>query len=71
MQNCAMSEGDRSSSVRQERKGAMIETRTIDETAVEPCPECGWVKFNPDCPECTEVREQCLLMGTGIEGFDM
>lgn len=66
-----MSEGDKTSWLRQERMEDMIETRTIDETAVEPCPECGWVKFNPHCPECNDVREQCLLMGTGIEGIDM
>lgn len=53
------------------REKDMIETKTVAEVAVEPCPRCGWVKFNPDCPECREVREQCLLMGTGIEGFDM
>jgi hypothetical protein len=49
----------------------MIETNTAQEVAIEPCPECGWVKFNPSCPTCREIREQCLLLGTGIEGFDM
>jgi hypothetical protein len=53
------------------REMNMIETNVVTEVAAEPCPRCGWVKFNPDCPECQEVREQCLLMGTGIEGFDM
>ena len=54
-----------------ERETNMIETNAVIEVAVEPCPRCGWVKFNPDCPECREVREQCLLMGTGVEGIDM
>jgi hypothetical protein len=49
----------------------MIETNVVTEVAAEPCPRCGWFKFNPDCPECQEVREQCLLMGTGIDGIDM
>jgi hypothetical protein len=54
-----------------ERKNKMIETNVVAEVAAEPCPRCGWVDFNPKCPECQEIREQCLLMGTGIEGFDM
>lgn len=66
-----MREGDKLELVSQERNAAVTETKTAVETTVEPCRECGWIRFNPDCPECTEVREQCLLLGTGIEGFDM
>jgi len=49
----------------------MTEAKTTQEVAVEPCPRCGWVKFNPQCPLCREVQEECLLLGTGIEGFDL
>jgi hypothetical protein len=35
---------------------------------VEPCPACGSVEFNPRCPRCAEVREQCLLLGFTFEG---
>jgi hypothetical protein len=50
---------------------AMTEAHITQEVVVEPCPRCGWVKFNPQCPKCREVQEECLLLGTGIEGFDM
>ncbi len=49
----------------------MNETQTITEAMIGLCPRCGWMKFNPDCPDCQEMREQRPLMGTGIEGFDM
>ncbi len=32
--------------------------------AVQPCPICGSVTFNPLCAECVEVKEQSLLFGT-------
>lgn len=35
---------------------------------VEPCSACGSVEFNPRCPRCAEVREQCLLLGVTFEG---
>jgi hypothetical protein len=48
----------------------MTDTKTAREVAVEPCAKCGWVKFNPDCSECKEIQEQCMLLGAGMEGFD-
>ncbi|MGA2631426.1 MAG: hypothetical protein ABSG54_14600 [Terriglobia bacterium] len=53
------------------RKTPMIETPDVQEAVVAPCVKCGWIKFNPDCPECREIQEQCLLLGAGIEGFDL
>ena len=44
----------------------MIRTPVIQEAVVAPCVKCGWIKFNPDCPECQEVQEQCWLMGVEI-----
>lgn len=54
-----------------EREDTMPEAKAVVENGVEPCPMCGSIKFNPDCAECEEIREQCLLLGAGIEGFDM
>jgi hypothetical protein len=50
---------------------AMTETKQAVEVAIQPCLRCGWVRFNPDCPLCQETLEECLLMGRGVDGFDM
>jgi len=49
----------------------MTETKQEVEVAVQPCASCGWVRFNPDCPVCQETLEECLLLGRGVDGFDM
>jgi hypothetical protein len=49
----------------------MADTKLEVETAVQPCLRCGWVRFNPDCSLCQETLEECLLMGRGVDGFDM
>ena len=41
----------------------MAEIQTVPEKAVEPCPICGSVRFNPTCAECQEVLEESLLLG--------
>ena len=43
----------------------------LDETIIEPCPTCGWVKFNPDCQDCRDTRDECWVVNNGIVGFDM
>ena len=50
---------------------AMTETKSSQDAAVAPCPKCGWMKFNPNCSECREIQQQCLLLGARMEGFDM
>jgi hypothetical protein len=54
-----------------EEELVMTDTKQAVETAVQPCLSCGWVRFNPDCQLCQETLEECLLMGRGVDGFDM
>ncbi len=49
----------------------MTETKSLQDAVVAPCPKCGWMKFNPNCSECREIQQQCLLLGARMEGFDM
>ncbi|MFB3921238.1 MAG: hypothetical protein ACE145_05915 [Terriglobia bacterium] len=51
-------------------------TRTITleedvETTLEPCPTCGAMDFNPRCPDCREVRDECWHVESGVEGIDL
>jgi len=50
---------------------AMTETKQEVDVAVQPCARCGWMRFNPDCPVCQEMLEECLLLGRGVDGVDM
>jgi recombinational DNA repair protein RecR len=49
----------------------MTETKQEVDTAIQPCARCGWVRFNPDCELCQRTLEECLLMGRGVDGFDL
>jgi len=37
------------------------------ESNIGLCPTCGSLKFNPDCPECTQGRWQSLFLGVNGE----
>lgn len=42
----------------------MSKSKSLGKGQVEPCRICGSIEFNPKCPECVEVHEQCILLGT-------
>ncbi len=52
----------------------MTPTTTLEEdedTMLEPCPTCGEIEFNADCPDCCQVRDECWRIESGVEGIDL
>ena len=46
---------------------ARPEETTFLESGMGLCRTCGSLKFNPDCPDCTQSRWQSLLLGVNAE----
>lgn len=44
-----------------------VETQPFFDSNIGLCQTCGALKFNPECPECTQARWQSLLMGVNAE----